>query len=79
MHGFIRKFVVYVALPTAFLFTLVVAGLLQEFAPDDLPAAARDAAVPGQRDALLQHHINDRYRAPIARARGALRQELEAR
>ena len=45
MHGFIRKFVVYVALPTAFLFTLVVAGLLQEFAPDDLPAAARDAGV----------------------------------
>ena len=45
MGGFIRKFVVWVALPMACLFTLVVAGFLQEFASDDLPAAARDAGV----------------------------------
>ena len=46
MLGVIRKFALWVGLPVAFLFTLVVAGLLQEFAPDGLPTAARDAGVP---------------------------------
>lgn len=45
MGGFFRKFILWFALPVAFLFSLVVAGFLQEWSPDDLPEAARSAGV----------------------------------
>ncbi len=45
MGGPLRRIVLQVLLPLAFLFALVVAGFLQEFAADDLPQVARKAGL----------------------------------
>lgn len=45
MSSKLRKFVLYLLLPSAFAFVLFVGGFLQEFSPDDIPDAARAAGV----------------------------------